>query len=179
MDEFGIIIIVGAVALMGSLVGGFRLAQMRGQRRPTTLMRFIVALVFVAIYGYLQFGDRLFTQDTPPSSAVDSARIEMLTLNQTTSYTLNTGEGIALSYDGELGQIVTLTIIPDTGTAPTIHLSSQVDDNPPISDSSINAEDDQTIVCGYEFTSNATYTFLFQATTDTTYTVEFVDGNAC
>jgi hypothetical protein len=178
MDEFGIIIIVGAVALMGSLVGGFRLAQIRGQKRPPMLMRVIVALVFIAIYGYLQFGDRLFTQDTPPTST-ESARVEMLILNQTSSYTLQAGEDIALTYDGELGQIITLTIIPETGTAPTIHLSSQIDDNPPVENESISAEGNQTTICGYEFTSNATYTFSFQATTDTTYTIEFVDGNSC
>jgi hypothetical protein len=184
MDSLIIIIIVGVFAIGGSLIGGFRFAkiQNRGMRKIRPIGT-IILLLAVGIYYFLEFQDSVPIQDgilpTEPQATVSSARIEMLELDQTTSYTLNVDDEIALTYEGELGQVVTLTIIPETGTAPTIQISSQVADNSSISDESIAAQDTQTIVCGYQFTSNGTVTFLFQATESTSYTVEFVDGNTC
>lgn len=184
MDSFIIILLVGAIALAGSVMGGYRLAQMRGRNRKTMrAIGFIIALVIIAIALYFEFQDvRMIQEGNPPTAIQPTTKpmqIEALTLNQSETYTLNLDDEVALTYEGELGQVVTLTIIPETGTSPTVFLSSQVDDNPPVPDGSIRARGKQTIVCGYQFDFNGTFTFMFTATDFTNYTVEFVEGNSC
>lgn len=184
MDSLLFIIIIGAITLAGSLIGGYRLAQIRGRHQKSIrAIGFLVVLVIIGIALYFEFQDIVIVQDGNPPTLVQPTiqpvRIEMLELNQSTSYPLILDDELALTYEGELGQVVTLTIIPETGTSPTVYLSAQIGDNAPISDGSIRARGKQTIVCGYQFDFNGTFTFLFQATDNTNYTVEFVDGNTC
>ena len=187
MDSLLIMIILGVIAIGGSLIGGFRLAKVQTRlMKKIRLVGTMLLLLAVGVYLFSELRDSASIQNgiqslqpSATTSAVRSVRTEGLELNQTTSYQLNLDEELALTYDGELGQVVTLTIIPEIGTAPTIYLSSQVGDNPPIADGSIRARGQQTIVCGYQFDVNGTLTFLFQATENTSYRVEFVEGNSC
>lgn len=184
MDSYVIIIIVGAIVLASTVIGGYRFAQIQNRYiKPIRAIGTLIVLLFVAVFVYFEVKDRIPVQNgnpsTPTQTTLPSVRIELLELNQTASYALTLGEEVALTYAGELGQVVTLTIIPETGTAPTVYMSSQVGDNPPVADRSIRARGNQTIVCGYPFDINATYTFLFEATDTTNYTVEFADGNTC
>jgi|GEM_PF-5233328 len=183
-DSYAIIIIVGAIALVSSVIGGYRLAQIQSRyMKPIRLIGTLIILVLVAIFVYYELQDGIPIQHGNPPTAIpptiETVRIETLDLNQTATYALNLDEKVALTYAGELGQVVTLTISPETGTSPTVTMSSQVGDNPPVVDRSIRARGKQTIVCGYLFNVNATYTFLFQATDTTNYTVEFAEGNTC
>ena len=180
--EFVLIVAIGLIALFG--------VRLRYTSKPTPVNRNLQVILIIVIM--LIFGAGVYLNLDAPSQNTDQneevlqaeteaglIKTEALELNQTSTYPLNAGDRLVLTYEGELGQVVTLTIIPEEGASPTVRLSSQIADNPPVPDGSIQARGNRTVVCGYQFDHNATYMFTFQATEFTDYRVEFVAGNTC
>ena len=175
-----VLILIGIVGAV-SLFGGYRLARL--PRRNDTQLRFLISVIIAVILAVWFLYDRGFFDNNnniaPPAPSQPTQipiQSEALSLNETTTYTLAEGDKMALSYTGELGQVVTLTLKPESGDSPAIVIMRG---DPPTAERSIRARGLQTVICGYQWEDNETVTFSFQATATTTYTVEFVDGNTC
>ena len=172
------LILVGIIGAV-SIFGGYRLARMKhsNDKQIRAIARILIVVILL-IALLLKLKDFSGT-DTPTAPSIPTQipiQMETLTLNETTTYTLTAGNTVALRYAGELGQVATLTLKPDSGDSPAIVIMRG---NPPTAERSIHARGLQTIICGYQWEDNETVTFSFQATATTTYTVEFVDGNTC
>jgi hypothetical protein len=98
---------------------------------------------------------------------------EELILDQTTSYQLSAGRIIALNYQAEMGQSITLYITSENDVAPILSIQA------PNQSEVITPIDDITEICGFIFTTNDDYQFIFEAPIQSTYNVQVEVGNTC
>lgn len=179
---------IPALALMGvigaiTIFGGYRLTN-RGQNRRSGAVRAVgTAIMMIVLGAFVLFDEGFFDdllsdgQSAPVESTVPYNRLFSLALNESTPYQLTVGDTIGLAYNGELGQIVSFTVEPEVGSAPSVSI---VTGNPPNVDIIIDGGAVDTLVCGYQFDFNGEVIFVFEAQSTTTYTVKLVDGNeAC
>jgi len=173
-----VLVLIGIIGAV-SLFGGYR--QVKKQRQGIQRLRPIATVIILfVLVGFFLFEQGLFDGNPlpPPTLAPTEvpSRTETLILNETVTYPLVVGDKMTLSYTGELGQVVTLTLKPATGNSPTITI---IKGEPPTVEKTIRARGLQTIICGYQFDANGTFSFAFLAEESTDYTIEFVEGNAC
>lgn len=174
-----VLLLMGIIGVI-TIFGGYRFARV--ERQNSKQIRAIIAIIIAVIMAvWLLYDMGFFDEDNealPTQTQSTSVPVEnaTLTLNETASYSLLEGYIMSLSYTGELGQVVTLSVEPEDGDSPPVTI---IRGDPPAAERSIRARGLQTIICGYEYTDNETVTFTFQAVATTTYTIEFVDGNTC
>lgn len=180
---------IPALALMGvigaiTIFGGYRLTNRGGKRRSSALRAVGTAIMMIVLGAFVLFDEGVFDDlldgqgvQVEATSAVPYNRLFSLALNESTPYQLTVGDAVGLAYNGELGQIVSFTVKPEVGSAPSVSL---VTGNPPNVDIIVDGGAVDTLVCGYQFDFNGEVIFVFEAQSTTTYTVELVDGNeAC
>lgn len=175
----GLILIICAITLFG---GYARTRNPNPQSKVLRSLASLAILIVIGIGAFLQFSG--FDDEVEPIATIVSPtqgipRIDGLELDETTNYQMVQAEDIALTYEGEMGQVITFRVEPETGTPPTVRVSSQISDDPPVFDRSFQARGNMTIICGYEFIVNGTYIFTFEAVETTTYTVNLESGNTC
>ena len=153
----------------------------RKKTRGQTISIFLSVLLFGAT-GLMQltgsFQDNSPSASPPPQPTFGFSMLEEeLILDQTTSYQLSAGRIIALHYQGEMGQSITLHITSKDDVAPilSIQAPSQANRQPEI----ITPIGDVTEICGLQFATNGNYQFTFEAPIQSTYNVQVESGNTC
>jgi len=116
-----------------------------------------------------------------PIPTFESAILEedVLILNQTTSYPLLAGNIMALQYQGEAEQVVTLRLTSADEVTPPITIITQRGDNSRAVVDVITPAETVTEICGFTFATSGEYRFTFEAPLDSTYNIQFVSGNTC
>lgn len=124
-------------------------------------------------------GNNAPPDDSSPLStfAYDSVEDDLI-LNQTTSYRILDGRPLALHYQAEAGQVITLRVSSEHDVAPQITILTTIDGNSHIIDV-ISLLEDVTAICGFTFAKTGAYTFTFDAPLSSTYHVRFDSGDTC
>lgn len=158
------------------------------RQRKKNLAQKISLFLSVAIFGFtgfvelLQNNPRFNNQNPIDPTLLESAFAketveDELVLNQTTSYHLSSGEVVALHYQAETWEVVTMQVTSDRYAAPTISIQTPINDSRQVI--MISPMDGVTKICGFTFANEGIYTFTFKVRIKDTYTVQFESGEVC
>lgn len=146
------------------------------KRKPIQTISIVLSVLFFAVTGLMQLANSL----QPASSSAENPTVSLISRVNIThelsaglaqTYSFDRGDTVAFTYQGEIGDIVTLRITPDTDIIPRLLLY--------IGDSDAHsAIFDTPEICGLEIMSENVHQFVFGAAASD-YVVEFGDGNTC
>jgi hypothetical protein len=156
----------------------------RRKKKPIQVISIALSLLMFGTMGLMRFTGSLgnnTSQDNPsPVSTTATLGIEdELVLNQTTSYRVQDGKLLALHYQGEAGQVVTMRVTSEHGVAPPMTILATIDNTPQTVIDVIPSLGFATKICGFIFDKTGAYTFTFDAPVSSTYSIQFDSGNTC
>jgi len=151
----------------------------RRKRKPIQTISIVFSVLLFSGTMLAQLVQRLPATE-PPVDVSSSPLVHRVTtrhplrLNQTQTLTFEHGDVVALTYQGEADDVITLRVIPDDDIIP--RLLVYVGD----SDIPVYVVDDaqQAFVCGLALESTDTYQFVFGAN-DSDYVIELESGDTC
>lgn len=152
----------------------------RRKRKPIQTISIIFSILIFAVPLLAQLVQQSPSADSPPDEPASSALVNRvnirhsLRLNQSQTYAFERGDVVALTYQGEIGERLTLRVIPDDDIFPRLLVYVGDRDTPAtIVDNTQNG-----VLCGFELQSTAQHQFVFGANGgDTIITLE--SGNTC
>lgn len=146
------------------------------KRKPIQTISIVLSVLFFAGTGLMQLVNSLQpaspSTENPSVSLISRVNItHELSAGLAQTYSFVRGDTVAFTYQGDIGDVVTLRITPDTDILPRVLLY--------IGDSETHAAIfDTPEICGLEIMSEDVYQFVFGATASD-YVVEFDTGNTC
>lgn len=133
----------------------------RRKRKPIQTISIILSVVLFVGMGLAQLAGSIqpqtTTPDNPSVSLIEQVNVTYaMTLNQSMTTTLTRGDMVALVYQGEVGDVLTVRVVPDNDILP--RLSVYIGDS-----TTAAAVFDEPFICGLEIKSPETYQFVFGA----------------